>query len=91
MRTAGELPSSRGCPVCLWAAGSPPTGGVDRGGETRRDVQSHLRMEKGGLGPARPGEGHRPSLMRKQTWVGCEGGGCQEMGVALPEEGSSEP
>lgn len=36
----------------------------------RQDVWPHLRM-----GPARPGEGQKPALMRKQTWVGFEGGG----------------
>lgn len=36
----------------------------------RQDVRPHLRM-----GPARPGEGQKPALMRKQTWVGFEGGG----------------
>lgn len=46
------------------------SGGVDRDGERRQDVRPHLRM-----GPARPGEGQRLALMRKQIWVGFEGGG----------------
>lgn len=40
-------------------------------GDRKQDFKSHVRIEKDGLGWAKPGDGQRPALVTRQTWVGC--------------------